>query len=81
MTAQKNFPEDVVKYWTSKLDSTMHPLAVQALRVLTIPRSGAVIESAFSIVSLLQSNRRINLKQPQTEVEMMIRANLSLLDI
>lgn len=82
----KNF--DVLKYWSNKLTTTMRPLAAQAIRVLTVPRSGAVIESSFSLVQLLQvghrqpaqfsgtqGTRRLSLSAEQTQNEMLIRMN------
>jgi len=59
----------------------MRPLALQAIRVLTIARSGGVIEGAFSLVQLLQSNRRVNVSAHQTHNEMLIRCNYRLIDM
>jgi hypothetical protein len=68
--------------------TTMRPLAAQAIRVLTVPRSGAVIESSFSLVQLLQvghrqlaqssgaqGTRRLSLSAEQSQNEMLIRMN------
>ncbi len=49
--------------------------------VLTIPRSGGLIEGAFSLVQLLQANRRVNVSALQTHNEMMIRCNYRLIDM
>lgn len=71
---------DVYAFWRSKLATALRPLALQAIRVLTLPRSGAVIEGAFSIVQLLQSNRRVNVGAEQTQTECLIRLNPHILE-
>lgn len=45
---------DSLNYWANKFNTTLEPVAVQAIRVLTVSRSGAIIESTFSLVELLQ---------------------------
>jgi hypothetical protein len=48
------YEHDALKYWAEKLATVLRPLALVAIKVLTVPRSGAIIECAFSLVVLLQ---------------------------
>jgi len=66
---------DALAFWASKMQSALRPLAIQAIRVLTIPRSGSVIESTFSLVQHIQANKRVRLGAQQVESELMIKMN------
>jgi hypothetical protein len=61
LTVKDLYTFDSLSFWTAKLSTALRPLALQAIRVLILPRSGGMIESAFSLVQLLQVCARLHL--------------------